>query len=48
MKKTFHLARNHYDRIGHFAQGFVPAILAREIALLRVAPGRVDRRRWPL
>ena len=25
------LARNHYDRLGHFAQGFVPAILAREI-----------------
>jgi putative membrane protein len=27
------LARNHYDRLGHFAQGFVPAILAREILL---------------
>ncbi|HEY6066124.1 MAG TPA: DUF2238 domain-containing protein [Thermoanaerobaculia bacterium] len=25
------LARNHYDRLGHFAQGFVPAILAREV-----------------
>ena len=25
------LSRNHYDRIGHFAQGFIPAILAREI-----------------
>lgn len=24
------LARNHYDRLGHFAQGFVPAILVRE------------------
>jgi len=31
------LARNHYDRLGHFAQGFVPAILAREI-LLRLSP----------
>ena len=29
------LARNPYDRIGHFAQGFVPAILAREL-LIRV------------
>lgn len=29
------LARNHYDRLGHFAQGFVPAILAREILLCR-------------
>ena len=33
------LARNHYDRLGHFAQGFVPAILAREV-LLRQTPLR--------
>lgn len=25
------LSRNHYDRLGHFAQGFVPAMIAREI-----------------
>lgn len=30
---TFELARNHYDRLGHFAQGFIPAILARELLL---------------
>ena len=29
------LARNPYDRLGHFAQGFVPAVVAREI-LIRV------------
>jgi putative membrane protein len=29
------LGRNHYDRLGHFAQGFVPALLAREILLRR-------------
>jgi putative membrane protein len=29
------LSRNHYDRLGHLAQGFVPAILAREILLRR-------------
>jgi putative membrane protein len=37
------LSRNHYDRLGHFAQGFVPAILAREV-LLRVTclqPGKM-------
>jgi putative membrane protein len=34
---TFHLARNHYDRLGHFAQGFVPALVAREV-LLRKTP----------
>jgi putative membrane protein len=33
------LGRNHYDRLGHFAQGFVPAILCREI-LLRKSPLR--------
>ncbi|HEU0104708.1 MAG TPA: DUF2238 domain-containing protein [Vicinamibacteria bacterium] len=37
VKDALGLARNHYDRLGHFAQGFVPAILAREI-LLRKTP----------
>ncbi len=37
--ETFHLARNPYDRLGHFAQGFVPAILVREL-LLRRSPIR--------
>jgi putative membrane protein len=32
-------SRNPYDRIGHFAQGFVPAMIAREI-LLRMTPLR--------
>ena len=35
MKTAFGFARNHYDRIGHFAQGFFPAILAREILVRR-------------
>ena len=39
IRDIFHLARNHYDRLGHFAQGFVPAIVAREI-LLRKTPLR--------
>jgi putative membrane protein len=36
------LARNHYDRLGHFAQGFVPGIVAREVLLRRspLRPGR--------
>ena len=36
------LARNPYDRLGHFAQGFVPAIVAREI-LSRQSPLRGSR-----
>ncbi|MBL8299331.1 MAG: DUF2238 domain-containing protein [Rhodanobacteraceae bacterium] len=29
----FGFARNNYDRLGHLAQGFIPAILARELLL---------------
>jgi len=43
MKHAFGLARNDYDRIGHFAQGFVPAIAAREV-LLRL--GVLRRKGW--
>jgi putative membrane protein len=39
IRDAFGLARNHYDRVGHLAQGFVPAILAREV-LLRTSPLR--------
>ncbi len=33
LKDLFHLDRNNYDKVGHFAQGFVPAIIAREIII---------------
>lgn len=33
IKELFNLERNNYDKVGHFAQGFVPAIIAREILL---------------
>jgi putative membrane protein len=39
VREAFDLARNHYDRLGHVAQGFIPAIAAREI-LLRQTPLR--------
>lgn len=42
-REAFDLSRNHYDRIGHFAQGFIPAIVAREI-LLRLSP--LKRGKW--
>ncbi|WP_394619156.1 DUF2238 domain-containing protein [Lentzea sp. JNUCC 0626] len=35
VQDLFDLARNHYDRFGHFVQGFVPAVLAREVLLRR-------------
>jgi putative membrane protein len=39
VKDALDLTRNPYDRLGHFMQGFVPAIITREI-LLRVTPLR--------
>lgn len=43
LQDALDLTRNHYDRLGHIAQGFVPAILAREV-LLRTTP--LVRGRW--
>src|SRR5215208_1965188 len=40
---AFSLALNHYDRLGHLAQGFVPAMLARDV-LLRRSP--LVRGKW--
>lgn len=33
IKEAFNQSRNNYDKIGHFAQGFIPAIIAREILI---------------
>lgn len=33
LQDLLHLGRNPYDKIGHLAQGFVPALIAREILL---------------
>ena len=43
VKDTFYLARNDYDKVGHLAQGFVPAIVAREIL---VRNGVVSGKIW--
>jgi putative membrane protein len=43
LQDVFDFSRNHYDRIGHFAQGFIPAILAREV-FIRRSP--LARSRW--
>lgn len=42
LRDSYALDRNHYDRIGHLAQGFFPAIVAREILLRRspLQPGK--------
>jgi putative membrane protein len=43
IRDAFHLARNHYDRVGHFMQGFVPALISREVLLRR---GVLKRGPW--
>jgi len=35
VRDHFHLLRNDYDKVGHLAQGFIPAILAREVLIRR-------------
>ncbi len=32
-RDVFDLGRNHYDRLGHLAQGFVPVMVTREVLL---------------
>jgi putative membrane protein len=39
VRDALHLQRNHFDRFGHFFQGVIPAILAREM-FLRCTPLR--------
>jgi putative membrane protein len=39
VRDALDLSRNHYDRLGHLAQGFIPAMVAREI-ILRKTPLR--------
>ncbi len=43
LKEALDLERNYYDRLGHFAQGFVPAVIVREV-LLRTSP--LTRGKW--
>ena len=43
MEGWFGFHRNNYDRIGHLAQGFIPAMVAREIFIRRSPFGRT---RW--
>ncbi len=39
LRDQFHLARNYSDRVGHFFQGVIPALLARELIIRTSALG---------
>jgi len=43
IKDIFHSDRNNYDKLGHFFQGFVPALLAREILIRKKV---INGRAW--
>jgi len=43
LKEVLAWDRNNYDKLGHFAQGFVPAIIAREVIIRNQV---VNSRRW--
>jgi len=43
LRDMFHSDRNNYDKLGHFFQGFVPALLAREILIRKKA---INGRAW--
>lgn len=43
IKEIFNLERNNYDKVGHFAQGFIPAVIAREILIRKSI---VNGKRW--
>ncbi len=43
IKELLHSDRNNFDKVGHFAQGFVPALVAREIIIRN---GVVNGRYW--
>ena len=45
IRVVFNLSRNHYDRLGHFVQGFVPAMIAREV-LIRTSPLKKSKWLW--
>ena len=41
IKEVFNQSRNNFDKLGHFAQGFVPAIICREIVIrLKIINGK--------
>ena len=43
LRDEFGLARNYYDRVGHVFQGFVPAMIAREVF---IRGNVIGGRRW--
>lgn len=43
IKEAFELSRNNYDKVGHFAQGFIPAMIIRELFVRKKI---VNSKKW--
>lgn len=43
IKEAFDLSRNNYDKVGHFAQGFIPAMIIRELFIRK---NIVTNKKW--
>lgn len=43
LKSVFGFERNNYDKVGHFVQGFVPAMIAREVLIRKSV---IPNKRW--
>lgn len=43
IRDTFHQSRNNYDKVGHFAQGFVPAMIVRELFIRHAV---IQSKKW--
>lgn len=43
IRDWFELSRNNYDKVGHLAQGFIPAIIAREIFIRKAV---INQKGW--
>ena len=45
LNDIFHFGRNNYDKVGHFMQGFTPALITREVFIRKKV---VNGKRWTL
>ncbi|CAF1052457.1 unnamed protein product [Adineta steineri] len=44
LREIFHMKRNNYDKVGHFAQGFIPVLIVREIIIrLRILSPNISK-----
>ncbi|CAF1127479.1 unnamed protein product [Adineta steineri] len=44
LREIFHMKRNNYDKVGHFAQGFIPVLIVREVIIrLRILSPNISK-----